>query len=84
NWKKQRGADFYVVAKKHGNLAYGNCWAIAVSKAYAGTKGVEMVTLPDGTKTFYPKKSLAQKNWPDRRAEIEKIYETVLKEKGLK
>lgn len=84
DWKKRKGKDFEEVAKKHGALLEANKLARKISKAYAGTKGVVRVVLPDGTVTYYPRKALAQKRWRKEHPELVREYEEKVKPKAYK
>lgn len=68
DWKGVKGEEFWKVARKHGRLADGLKRAIAISKAFAGTKGVVFINgVP------YPRKAIAQKEWKKKASEVEAI-----------
>ena len=76
-WKgtSKKDGSFGRVARAHGNLAKGTAKCVEISKGFAGTKGVVMVTLPDGRVTFYPKKAWMQKKWREVREIADKVAE---------
>lgn len=75
DWKGRKGAEFEVVAAKHGNLLAGLNCAKAISKAYRGVLGVVWMRVRDPEtgemkQTAYPRKGMAQQGWRTEHPEI--------------
>jgi len=79
-WKGLHGAKFTEEARKHigkkgVGLLEGLRQAVAISKAYAGVKGVG---IDPETGTYMPMKAIKQKNWKAEKAsEVEEIKRSI-------